>query len=147
MEGDLNTMTKAALSDVLVIDLTRILAGPYCTMMLGDYGAEIIKVEQPNGGDGTRKWGPPWVGEFSAYFLTANRNKKSLTLNLKSDEGKQILRDLVTQADVVVENFKVDTMIKLGVGYDALKKLNPGLIYCAITGFGQTRALPRAARL
>lgn len=131
-------MPKQALSDILVIDLTRILAGPYCTMMLGDYGAEIIKVEQPNSGDGTRQWGPPWVGDFSAYFLTANRNKKSLTLNLKAEKGQQILRDLIAQADVLIENFKVGTMAKLGFDYATLKQSNKGLIQCAITGFGQS---------
>lgn len=131
-------MSQQALSNITVIDLTRILAGPYCTMMLGDYGAEILKIEQPGSGDGTRQWGPPWVGEHSAYFLTANRNKKSLTLNLKSEQGKEILRRLVAQADVVIDNFKVGTMEKLGLGYEALKAINPGLIQCAITGFGQT---------
>lgn len=131
-------MKKKALDDILVVDLSRVLAGPYCTMMLGDYGAEIIKVEQPNSGDGTRQWGPPWVGEFSAYFLTANRNKKSITLNLKSEKGKHLLRQLIRQADVVVENFKVGTMEKLGLSYDTLKAENPRLIYCAITGYGQT---------
>lgn len=131
-------MQKKALSNILVIDLSRVLAGPYCTMMLGDFGAEVIKIEQPGSGDGTRQWGPPWVGSFSAYYLTANRNKKSVTLNLKHDEGKRLLRQLISQADVVVENFKVGTMARLGLGFETLREENPGLIYCAITGYGQT---------
>lgn len=131
-------MQKTALSNLFVIDLSRVLAGPYCTMLLGDFGAEVVKIEQPGSGDGTRQWGPPWVGNFSAYYLTANRNKKSVTLNLKHDEGKRLLRQLVRQADVVVENFKVGTMARLGLGYKTLREENPGLIYCAITGYGQT---------
>lgn len=131
-------MAARALDDILVIDLTRILAGPYCTMMLADYGAEVIKIEQPGSGDGTRQWGPPWVGDQSAYFLSVNRNKKSMTLNLKSADGRSILRRLIQQADVVIENFKVGTMAKMGLDYETLAADNPGLIYCAITGYGQT---------
>ncbi|MCZ7572691.1 MAG: CoA transferase [Ardenticatenaceae bacterium] len=128
-----------ALSDLLVIDLTRVLAGPYGTMILGDLGARIVKIEQPGRGDDTRQWGPPFTssGE-SAYFLCVNRNKQSLTLNLKAEAGREILRDLVRQADVLVENFKVGTMTSLGLGYESLGALNPGLIYCAITGYGQS---------
>ena len=128
-----------ALSDVLVIDLTRVLAGPYGTMILGDFGARIIKIEQPGRGDESRYWGPPFTasGE-SAYFLCANRNKQSITLNLKTTGGRQVLRDLVLRADVLIENFKVGTMSRLGLGYESLRNLNPGLIYCAITGYGQT---------
>ncbi|MBM3133733.1 MAG: CoA transferase [Chloroflexi bacterium] len=128
-----------ALSDLLVIDLTRVLAGPYGTMLLGDFGAKIIKIEQPSRGDETRQWGPPFTtsGE-SAYFLCVNRNKQSLTLNLKTEAGREVLRDLVRRADVLVENFKVGTMASLGLGYESLRALNPGLIYCAITGYGQT---------
>lgn len=128
-----------ALSDVLVVDLTRVLAGPYGTMILGDFGASIIKIEQPVRGDDTRQWGPPFsAGGESAYFLCANRNKRSLTLNLKSEAGREVLRDLVRRADVLVENFKVGTMEALGLGYPSLRELNPGLIYCSITGYGQT---------
>lgn len=128
-----------ALSDLLILDLTRVLAGPYGTMILGDFGAHIIKVEQPGRGDETRQWGPPFTtnGE-SAYYLCVNRNKQSITLNLKSEPGREILRDLARQADVLVENFKVGTMEGLGLGYSTLRALNPGLIYCAITGYGQT---------
>lgn len=128
----------SALSDIMVLDLSRVLAGPYGTMVLGDFGASIIKVEQPDLGDDTRHWGPPFTGRGqSAYFLTANRNKQSMTLNLKDERGKAILGRLAAQADVLIENFKVGTMEKLGLGYEDLRTLNPGLIYCAITGYGQ----------
>lgn len=130
-------MTFSALSDIRIIDLSRVLAGPYSTMTLGDYGAEIIKIEEPGTGDGTRQWGPPWVGEQSAYFFSANRNKKSLTLNLKSAEGKAILKKLVSTADVLLENFKVGTMTKLELDYETLTAENPRLIYAALTGYGQ----------
>ncbi len=128
-----------ALSDVVVLDLTRVLAGPYGTMILGDFGAEIIKVEQPGRGDDTRQWGPPFNehGE-SAYFLSVNRNKKSIALDLKSPAGRDVLRDLVRRADILIENFKVGTMDGMGLGYESLRAIRPGLIYCAITGYGQT---------
>lgn len=128
-----------ALADLLVLDLTRVLAGPYGTMILGDFGARVIKIEQPGRGDDTRQWGPPFTpsGE-SAYFLCANRNKQSLALDLKSAAGRQILRELAQRADVLIENFKVGTLDRLGLGYAALREQNPGLIYCAITGYGQT---------
>jgi crotonobetainyl-CoA:carnitine CoA-transferase CaiB-like acyl-CoA transferase len=130
---------SGALSNVLVIDLTRVLAGPYATMILGDLGARIIKIEQPGRGDETRQWGPPFTanGE-SAYFLCINRNKQSLTLNLKTRNGQEILRHLARRADVLIENFKVGTMEHLGLGYETLRTINPGLVYCAITGYGQT---------
>lgn len=135
-----------ALSHITVLDLSRVLAGPYATMTLGDYGAEVIKIEQPGRGDDSRHWGPPFTdGGQSAYFLCANRNKRSLTLNLKTEAGHKIFRRLAAQADVVVENFKAGGMERLGLGYDSLRAENPGLIYCAITGYGQTgpdRALP-----
>lgn len=135
-----------ALSHITVLDLSRVLAGPYATMTLGDYGAEVIKVEQPGRGDDSRHWGPPFTdGGQSAYFLCANRNKRSLTLNLKTEAGQTIFRRLAVQADVVVENFKAGGMERMGLGYDSLRTDNPGLIYCAITGYGQTgpdRALP-----
>ncbi|MBX3015821.1 MAG: CoA transferase [Caldilineaceae bacterium] len=132
-------MNNGTLSNLLVLDLTRVLAGPYATMMLGDLGARVIKVEQPGRGDDTRRWGPPFTenGE-SAYFLCVNRNKESLTLDLKSAEGQAILLELVRRADVLVENFKVGTMATLGLDYSSLHELNPGLIYCSITGYGQT---------
>lgn len=129
---------SAALSNLSILDLSRVLAGPYGTMVLADFGAEVIKIEQPGTGDDTRRWGPPFTASGqSAYFLTANRNKRSLTLNLKDEQGKQILRRLVQDADVLIENFKVGTMAALGLGYEALRAVNPGLIYCAITGYGQ----------
>lgn len=129
---------NGALSGLRVVDLTRVLAGPYGTMILGDFGAEIIKIEQPGRGDDTRAWGPPFNehGE-SAYYLAANRNKYSVALNLKAPEGQEVLHDLVARVDVLIENFKVGTMDRLGLGFKSLHELNPGLIYCAITGYGQ----------
>ena len=127
---------KLPLSDVLVIDLSRVLAGPYCTMMLGDLGAEVIKVEMPGRGDDSRQWGPPYVGSESAYYLCTNRSKKGMTLNLKSEQGRAILQSLIAMSDVVVENFRVGTMERWGMGYEDLKEANPGLVYCAISGYG-----------
>ena len=135
-----------ALTHITILDLSRVLAGPYATMTLGDFGAEVIKIEQPGRGDDSRHWGPPFTdGGQSAYFLCANRNKRSLTLNLKTEAGQTIFRRLAAQADVVVENFKAGGMERMGLGYESLRADNPGLIYCAITGYGQTgpdRALP-----
>lgn len=125
------------LAGLKVLDLTRVLAGPYCTMLLGDLGAEIIKIESPDKGDDSRHFGPYQNGE-SAYFMSLNRNKKSLTLNLKHETGKDILRRLILEVDVVVENFRPGTMEKLGLGYEALKLINPKLIYAAASGFGHT---------
>ena len=130
-------LSKGALAGIRVLDLSRILAGPYCTMLLGDLGAEVIKVEQPGTGDGSRQWGPPWVGEESAYFLSINRNKKSLTLNLKHPEGLSIVKQLVARADILVENFLPGTMQELGLGYEQIAEQHPGLIYCSISGYGQ----------
>ena len=131
--------SKPLLDGVRVLDLSRVLAGPYCTMMLGDLGADVIKIEAPGSGDDTRQWGPPFTqGGESAYFLCVNRNKRSLTLNLKSEQGLLILKQLVQQSDILVENFRVDTLEKWGLGYDALQELHPGLIYCTITGYGYT---------
>ena len=126
------------LENLRVLDLARVLSGPYCTMVLADLGADVIKVERPGSGDDTRGWVPPFIGDESAYFLSVNRNKRSLTLDLKSDEGKEVVYRLARWADVVVENFRPGTADKLGVGYDTLRDLNPRLIYCAISGFGQT---------
>ncbi|WP_281975844.1 CaiB/BaiF CoA transferase family protein [Halobacillus litoralis] len=127
-----------ALKGIRVLDLTRVLAGPYCSMILGDLGAEVIKVEAPGGSDETRNWGPPFQEEVSAYYLCANRNKKSLTVNLKSEAGKEIIKKLIRQSDVVLHNFKTGTMERLGLAYPELKKINPGIVYCSITGFGET---------
>src|SRR5713101_1045715 len=126
------------LEGIRILDLSRVLAGPYCTMLLGDLGAEVIKVERPGTGDDTRAWGPPFAGGESAYYLCANRNKKSVTVNLKSATGQEIVRRLAQVSDVLVENFKVGELTELGLGYGHLKTLNPGLVYCSITGYGQT---------
>ena len=126
-----------ALSDIKVLDLTRVLAGPYCTMMLADLGAEIIKVEQPVVGDDARAFGPYVDGE-SGYFMSINRNKESMTVNLKSPEGKEIIKAMVKEVDVVVEIFRPGTMKKLGLDYDVLKEINPRIIYAASTGYGQS---------
>ncbi|HDN80431.1 MAG: hypothetical protein DRI61_11135 [Chloroflexi bacterium] len=130
-------MAKGPLSDIVVIDLSRILAGPYCTMLLGDLGAEVIKIEVPGKGDGSRQWGPPWAGGESAYYLSINRNKKSITLNLKSEKGREILRKLIEKGDVLVENFLPGTMERWGLSYEEVSEINPRIIYCSITGYGQ----------
>ena len=122
---------------IKVLDLTRVLAGPFCTMVLSDLGAEIVKVERPKSGDDSRTFGP-FKNEQSLYFVSLNRAKQSITLNLKSDEGKQIVKDLVAEFDVLVENFRPGTMEKLGLGYDVLHTINPRLIYASTSGFGQT---------
>jgi len=129
-------LNNQLLSGVRVIDLTRVLAGPYCTMTLGDLGADVIKIESPNHGDDTRHWGPPFVGGESAYFLSVNRNKRSLTLDLKSDKGLTILKNLIKHADILVDNFKTDTLKKWGLSQSKLNELKPDLIYCTITGYG-----------
>jgi crotonobetainyl-CoA:carnitine CoA-transferase CaiB-like acyl-CoA transferase len=125
------------LEGIRVLDLSRVLAGPYCSMILGDLGADIIKVERPGIGDETRHWGPPFAapGE-SAYFLCVNRNKRSITIDMKKPEGIQIIKDLVRKSDVVLENFTPGTMEGLGIGYEELCGINQGVIYCSITGFG-----------
>lgn len=131
-------MNTGALAGVRVLDLSRVLAGPYCTMLLGDYGADVIKVEEPGSGDGTRSWGPPWAGDQSAYYLAANRNKRSMTVNLKSAAGIAIIQRLAAISDVLIENFKPGTAARLGLGYDALAAVNERLVYCSLTGYGQT---------
>ncbi|OGQ51685.1 MAG: formyl-CoA transferase [Deltaproteobacteria bacterium RIFCSPLOWO2_02_56_12] len=124
------------LAGVKVLDLTRVLAGPYCTMFLGDLGAEVVKIEQPEVGDDTRAWGPPFVGGESAYFLCINRNKKSVALDLKSNQAVGLLRRLAEGADVLVENFRPGTMERLGLGERELRAVNPRLIYASLSGFG-----------
>lgn len=126
------------LEGIRVVDLTRILAGPYCTMMLGDMGAEVIKIEHPQGGDDTRGWGPPFLNGVSTYFISINRNKKSLTLNLKDERGKDLLRDLIRKGDVVVENFRPGTLDKLGFSWEEIHRINPAVIFASLSGFGQT---------
>lgn len=126
------------LDSLKVIDASQILAGPYCTMLLADMGADVIKVEKPNGGDDTRRMGPPFINGESAAFLAMNRNKRSVVLNLKSPEGVNAIKRLVADADVFIENYRSGAMDRAGLGYDALSELNPGLIYCSISGFGRT---------
>src|SRR5436853_225117 len=132
------------LAGVRVLDLTRALAGPYCTLMLGDMGADVIKVEMPGSGDETRGWGAPadFIEGESSYFMSVNRNKRGITLDLKRPAGREVLRRLVERSDVLVENFRPGTMERLGFGYEQAHALNPRLIYCSISGFGQTG--PRA---
>src|SRR6056297_2587866 len=126
---------KGALNDLVVLDLTRVLAGPFSSMMLADLGAEVIKIEIPGKGDDSRQFGPFKNGE-SSYYMNLNRNKKGTTLNLKSEEGKKIFLDLVKKADIVIENYRPGTMEKLGLGYETLKEVNPGIVYGCVSGFG-----------
>ena len=126
------------LDGLLVLDFSRVLAGPYCTMQLGDLGARVIKIEQPGRGDDTRAWGPPFIGQESAYFLSVNRNKESLALDLKHARARAILDALLARADVVVENFRPGTMDRLGLGYREVAARHPRIVYCSISGFGQT---------
>ncbi|HEY3363662.1 MAG TPA: CoA transferase [Symbiobacteriaceae bacterium] len=130
-----------ALEGIKVLDASRIMTGPYCTMMLADLGAEVIKVENPGSGDETRQWGPPFFAGESAYYLSINRNKKSLTLNLKHPKGREAFLKLVQWADVLIENFRPGTMDKLGFGYKAMSELNPRLVYATVSGFGTTGPL------
>jgi formyl-CoA transferase len=139
------------LPDIVVLDLTRVLAGPWCTQILADYGASVIKIEKPGVGDDTRHWGPPYApdadgkpGSEAAYYLSANRGKQSVTLDFSKPEGAALLRQLAAQADVLIENYKVGSLKKYGLDYASLKEINPRLIYCSITGFGQSG--PYAAR-
>lgn len=129
---------SGSLEGIKVLDLSRVLAGPYCTMIMGDLGAEVIKVESEIKVDETRTWGPPYKEDISAYYLTANRNKKAITIDLKSSEGIKVVKELIKDSDVIINNFKTGTMERLGIGYDVLSDINPGLIYCSITGFGET---------
>ena len=126
------------LSGVFVLDLTRVLSGPFCTMLLADMGARVVKVERPGDGDETRAWGPPFVAGESAYFLGTNRNKESIALDFKRPEGRRIIDRLLDQADVVVENFRPGTLARLGLDYASLKDARPKLIHASISGFGQT---------
>jgi crotonobetainyl-CoA:carnitine CoA-transferase CaiB-like acyl-CoA transferase len=138
-------MTPGALDGVLVADFSRVLAGPYATMLLGDLGAEVIKVERPGQGDDTRAWGPPWDAEGRAtYFLGVNRNKRSIALDLKDPDDQRLAIQLAARADVVVENFAPGTLSRAGLGYDQVRATNPGVIYASITGFGagEGAALP-----
>jgi crotonobetainyl-CoA:carnitine CoA-transferase CaiB-like acyl-CoA transferase len=126
------------LDDLLIVDLSRILSGPVCTMLLADMGAEVVKIEPPPLGDDSRQWGPPFIGGISTYFLSVNRNKKSLGLNLKAEDGRRILWKLIERADVLIENFRPGVLDKLGFGYEAVRKVNPRTVYCSVSGFGHT---------
>jgi len=139
------SLRPAPLTDIRVLDLSRVLAGPWCTQNLADLGAEVIKIERPGTGDDTRAWGPPYVKDQqgqdtteAAYYASANRNKLSVAVDIASQRGADLVRALVRQSDILVENFKVGGLRKYGLDYDSLKELNPALIYCSITGFGQT---------
>ena len=125
------------LEGLRILDLSSYLAGPYCSMILADLGADVLKVEQPGTGDGSRQWGPPFIENESAYFLSINRNKKSMTLNLKAEKGKEILHKLASQCDVFLENYRPGITQKLSIDYETLSKFNPRLIYCSISGYGQ----------
>lgn len=132
-------MTSAAppLDGVTVVDLTRVLSGPYCTMLLADMGARVVKIEQPGRGDETRAWGPPFQGGESAYFLSINRNKESVALDFGHPAGRALLESLIASADVLVENFRPGTLDRFGLGYDAVSARHPDLVYCSVSGFGQ----------
>ena len=132
----------SALGGLLIADFGRVLAGPYATMLLADLGAEVVKIERPGTGDDTRAWGPPYAGDQSTYFQTANRNKTSLALDLRDADDLAAARDLALRADVVVENFLPGAMDRLGLGYDDVAADNPGVVYCSITGFGGHNQLP-----
>ncbi|AOK23102.1 CoA-transferase [Burkholderia ubonensis] len=134
-----------ALSHIRVLDLTRVLAGPWCAQTLADFGADVIKVERPGAGDDTRHWGPPYLKDANgadtaeaAYYLAANRNKRSVTIDIATPEGQRIVRELAAQSDVVLENYKVGQLKKYGLDYDSLRAVKPDLVYCSVTGFGQT---------
>src|SRR5215210_5531130 len=128
---------KSPLEGIRVLDFSRVLAGPYCTMMMGDLGADVIKVESPEGDD-TRRWGPPYQGTESAYYLCCNRNKRSIVVDLSTGEGRDVTHQLASQSQVIVENFRVGTMERWGLGYEELASENSGLIYCSISGYGRT---------
>jgi len=133
------------LAGVTVLDASRVLAGPFCGMQLGDLGADVIKVERPDGGDQTRHWTPPAFGDdVASYYASINRNKRSITLNLTTEDGREAFRDLASEADVVLENFRVGKAAEWGLDYETLSESNPGLVYCSITGYGQTG--PKAER-
>ena len=129
--------TERALSGVRVLDLSRILAGPFCTMMLGDLGAEVVKVERPGTGDDTRTWGPPFSGGESAYYLCCNRNKRSITIDLGKSQGRELVKELAKVSDVLVENFTPGLMERFGLDYETLRELNPRLVFCSVTAYGK----------
>src|SRR6187397_2355199 len=132
--------TPTPLAGVKIVDLSRILAGPLCTMVLADLGADVIKVERPGEGDDTRHWGPPFAGDDAAYFLSLNRNKRSVTADLGSPEGVTFVRSLIATSDVLIENFRPGLMERFGLGLDALRKAQPRLVTCSLTAFGPAAA-------
>ena len=134
---------KGLLEGIVVLDLTRVLAGPYCGTLIADMGATVIKVENPTGGDDSRSMGP-FINGNSVYYANFNRSKLGCTLNLKTSEGKEIFKELVKKADIIIENYRPGTMEKLGLGYDELKKVNPAIIYGAVSGFGHTGPLSKS---
>jgi crotonobetainyl-CoA:carnitine CoA-transferase CaiB-like acyl-CoA transferase len=147
----MNDFKQGALSGLRVLDLSRVLAGPWASQLLADLGADVVKVERPGTGDDTRAWGPPWLADVdgeptgeSAYYLSANRNKRSVTIDMAQADGQALIRQLAGKADIVIENFKVGGLARYGLDYASLSAINPRLIYCSITGFGQTG--PYAAR-
>jgi crotonobetainyl-CoA:carnitine CoA-transferase CaiB-like acyl-CoA transferase len=142
MSSPEGSLQQPPLDGVRVIDLSRVLAGPYCTMVLADLGAEVIKVERPRGGDETRSWGPPFAGGEAAYYLSVNRGKRSCAIDLSQDEGRTLALELCAGADAVVENFKTGGADRLGIGYAAVRERNPAVVYCSITGFGSRRRPP-----
>ena len=133
-------MATHALDGILVADMSRVLAGPLCAMTLGDLGADVVKVERPDGGDDTRAWGPPFVDEGSTYYLGLNRNKRSVTLDLKDPGDVDLARELCSRADVVIESFRPGTIDRLGLGYEEIRATNPGIVYCSVSGFGAGEA-------
>ena len=129
---------RMPLEDVKILDLSHALAGPFCSTLLGDFGAQVIKVEVPEVGDIARAWGPPFYNTETAYFVSLHRNKKSIEIDLKRDAGKELFFRLVEVFDVVLENFRVGTLQKLGIDYEKARTRNPGIVYCSVSGFGQT---------
>ena len=142
MSRSLESAGSASLDGLLIADFGRVLAGPYATMLLADLGADVVKIERAGVGDDTRQWGPPWVGDESTYFQSVNRNKRSFAWDLRDPADLQQARELAARADVVVENFLPGTMDRLGLGYDAVREINPDVVYCSVTGFGGQNDLP-----
>uniref|UniRef100_A0A8B7W7S0 Succinate--hydroxymethylglutarate CoA-transferase n=1 Tax=Castor canadensis TaxID=51338 RepID=A0A8B7W7S0_CASCN len=140
-----DTDTMKPLEGVKILDMTRVLAGPFATMNLGDLGAEVIKVERPGTGDDTRTWGPPFVGTESTYFLSVNRNKRSIAVNIKDPKGMKIIKELAAVCDVFVENYVPGKLSEMGLGYEDIEKIAPHIIYCSITGYGQTGPMSQRA--
>jgi crotonobetainyl-CoA:carnitine CoA-transferase CaiB-like acyl-CoA transferase len=141
MSAETPQARQPALHGIRILDLSRVLAGPWCTMTLGDLGADVIKIENPKGGDDTRTWGPAFAGGESAYYLCTNRNKRSVAIDMATPEGQRTLRELAVQCDVVVENFKAGTLARYGLDYESLRSLRPDLIYCSISGYGRSSPL------